>query len=60
LQKDITAREIFLKHPEIEKFLQDGHFPANSYHFNIVGSSGDEQVIKVQDWLVERLFSKHF
>jgi putative transposase len=46
ITKSITAREIFLKHPEIKVFLWGGKFWTSGYYLNTVGYFGNEAVIK--------------
>ena len=45
LVKSVTAREIFLKHPEIKKKLWGGEFWSDGYYVNTVSKFGNEQVI---------------
>ena len=44
--KSITAKEIFLKHPEVKKTLWKGHFWTSGYYLNTVGRFGNEEVIR--------------
>lgn len=44
--KSITAKEIFLVHPEVRKDLRGGKFWTSGYYLNTVGRFGNEQVIK--------------
>ncbi len=44
--KSITAREIFLRNPEIKKFLWGGQFWTKGYYINTVGLHGNEEQIK--------------
>ena len=44
--KSITAKEIFLKHPEVKKKLWKGHFWTSGYYLNTVGRFGNEEVIR--------------
>ena len=43
--KSITAREIFLKHPEVKKKLWGGQFWSDGYFVSSVGKHGSETVI---------------
>ena len=43
--KSITAREIFLKHPEVKKKLWGGEFWTDGYFVNTVSKFGDESSI---------------
>ena len=43
--KSITAREIFVRHPEVKKWLWGGKFWTNGYYANTVGQYGNEEVI---------------
>ena len=43
--KSITAREIFLRHPEVKKMLWGGQFWTSGYYINTVGKHGNEEVI---------------
>ena len=43
--KSITAKEIFLKHPEVKKKLWGGQFWSDGYFVSSVGKSGNEEVI---------------
>jgi len=44
--KSITAREVFLKHPEVKKKLWGGEFWTDGYYANTVGKHTSEEVIK--------------
>ena len=44
--KSITAKEIFIKHPEVKDQLWGGHFWTSGYYINTVGAAGNEQVIR--------------
>jgi putative transposase len=44
--KSITAKEIFLKHPEVKRKLWKGHFWTSGYYLNTVGQYGNEAVIR--------------
>jgi REP element-mobilizing transposase RayT len=44
--KGITAREIYMAHPEIKKMLWGGHIWTAGFYINTVGASGNEQVIQ--------------
>ena len=44
--KSITAKEIFIKHPEVKDQLWGGHFWTSGYYINTVGATGNEQVIR--------------
>jgi putative transposase len=43
--KSITAREIFVKHPEVKKKLWGGEFWSDGYFVSTVSKSGNEEVI---------------
>lgn len=43
--KSITAKEIFLRHPEVKKLLWKGHFWTSGFYLNTVGKFGNEQTI---------------
>ena len=43
--KSITAREIFLKHPEVKQKLWGGQFWSDGYFINTVGQKGNEKTI---------------
>ena len=44
--KSITAREIFVRNPEVKKFLWGGQFWTKGYYINTVGMYGNEETIK--------------
>ena len=44
--KSITAREIFKKHPEVEKIFWGGEFWSDGYFVNTVSKYGSETTIK--------------
>ena len=44
--KSITARELFLKHPEIKKMLWGGHLWTSGFYANTVGQFASEDTIK--------------
>ncbi len=44
--KSITAKQLFLKHPEIKARLWGGNFWTSGYYANTVGQYGNEEVIK--------------
>lgn len=44
--KSITAREIFLRHPEVKRMLWGGHFWTSGFYANTVGQYGNEAMIK--------------
>ena len=44
--KSITAKEIFLLHPEVKKKLWGGEFWTKGYYVNTVGRHGDEGTIQ--------------
>ena len=46
ITKSITARELFLRHPEVKKKLWKGKFWTSGYYLNTVGRFGNETVIK--------------
>ncbi len=43
--KSITAREIFQRHPEVQKILWGGAFWSNGYFVNTVSKFGDEKTM---------------
>ena len=43
--KSITAKQIFLKHPEVKKKLWGGEFWSDGYYVGTVGKHADENVI---------------
>lgn len=43
--KSITAKELFLKHPEIKKMLWGGKLWTSGYYISTVGQYGNETVI---------------
>jgi REP element-mobilizing transposase RayT len=46
ITKSITAREIFVRNPEVKKFLWGGKFWTSGYYLNTVGYFGNEMAIK--------------
>jgi len=44
--KSLTAREIFIRHPEVKKLLWGGHIWTSGYYVNTVGAIGNENAIK--------------
>ena len=44
--KSITAKQIFLTHPEVKQLLWGGKFWTSGFYVNTVGRSGNEQVIR--------------
>ena len=44
--KSITARQIFLEHPEVKKWLWGGQFWTDGYFVSTVGKNTNEDVIK--------------
>ena len=44
--KSITAKEIFLKHPEVKKILWGGSLWSSGYYANTVGQFSNTEVIK--------------
>lgn len=46
ITKNITAREIFSRHPEVKKKLWGGEFWTKGYYLNTVGKYGNEAVIR--------------
>ena len=44
--KSITAKEIFLIHPEVKKQLWGGEFWTKGFYVNSVGKHGDESIIR--------------
>ncbi len=45
LIKSITAKEIFLRRPEVKKILWGGEFWSDGYFISTVGKHGDEEKI---------------
>ena len=46
ITKSITARQIFILHPEVKNFLWGGEFWSKGYYINTVGLHANEEVIK--------------
>ena len=46
LIKSVTAKEIYLQHPEVKKVLWGGHIWTTGYYINTVGAHGNEEVIR--------------
>jgi putative transposase len=46
ITKSITAKEIFLRHPEVKQYLWGGKFWTSGYYINTVGLHGNEQQIR--------------
>jgi putative transposase len=44
--KSITAKEIFLRNPEVKEFLWGGQFWTKGYYINTVGLHSNEEQIK--------------
>ena len=44
--KSITAKEIFIQHPEVKQKLWGGEFWTKGYYVNTVGKHGDENTIQ--------------
>ena len=44
--KSITAREIFVRNPEVKRFLWGGKLWTSGYYINTVGLHGNEETIK--------------
>lgn len=44
--KNITAKEIFLLHPEVKKLLWGGEFWTKGFYVSTVGKHGDESTIQ--------------
>jgi putative transposase len=44
--KSITAKELFVRHPEIKKLLLGGKFWTSGFYANTVGMYGNKEVIK--------------
>lgn len=44
--KSITAKQIFLRHPEVKKLLWKGQFWTSGFYLNTVGRFGNEQAIR--------------
>ncbi len=58
--KSISAKELFLRHPEIKERLWGGNFWTSGYYANTVGQYGNEEVIKryVQNQGQEKEYKK--
>ena len=46
LIKSLTARELYIRHPEIKKQLWGGNIWTSGYYANTVGQYGNEKVIR--------------
>ncbi|MGD0230735.1 MAG: IS200/IS605 family transposase [Syntrophorhabdales bacterium] len=46
ITKSITAKEIFLRHPEVKKVLWGGKFWTSGFYANTVGQYGNEKAIR--------------
>ena len=46
ITKSITAKQIFLRHPQVKQFLWGGQFWTKGYYINTVGAAGNEDVIR--------------
>ena len=44
--KSITAKQLFVRHPEIKAMLWGGNFWTSGYYANTVGQYGNAEVIK--------------
>lgn len=44
--KSITAREVFVSHPEVKKALWGGNFWTSGFYANTVGQYGNKEMIK--------------
>jgi REP element-mobilizing transposase RayT len=44
--KSITAKQIFLRHPEVKQYLWGGKFWTSGYYINTVGLHGNEEQIR--------------
>jgi REP element-mobilizing transposase RayT len=44
--KSITAKQIFIQHPEVKQKLWGGEFWTKGYYVNTVGKHGDENTIQ--------------
>jgi putative transposase len=44
--KSLTAKEIFIRHPEVKKKLWGGEFWSDGYYVNTVSRFGSEAIIK--------------
>ena len=44
--KSITAKQVFLTHPEVKQLLWGGKFWTSGFYMNTVGQYGNEQVIR--------------
>ena len=45
ITKSVTAKEIFVRHPEVRKILWGGEFWGKGFFVNTVGQHGSEKVI---------------
>ena len=46
ITKNITAKEIFKRHPEVKQYLWGGEFWTKGYCINTVGAAGNEEIIR--------------
>lgn len=44
--KSITAKQIFIKHPEVKKLLWGGEFWSDGYFVSTIGKHANEQIIQ--------------
>ena len=46
ITKSVTAKEIFVRHPEVRKILWGGRFWTSGFYANTVGQYGNEKAIR--------------
>ena len=58
--KSVTAKHVFMRHPEVKKQLWGGEFWSNGYFASTVGRHGDEQMISkyVQNQGIKEPYTK--
>ena len=57
ITKSITAKEIFLRHPEVKEVLWGGNFWTSGFYANTVGRYGNEKAIR--DYVKRQGLSYH-
>jgi len=57
ITKSITAKEIFLRHPEVKEVLWGGKFWTSGFYANTVGRYGNEKAIR--DYVKRQGLSYH-
>ena len=57
ITKSITAKEIFLRHPEVKEVLWGGRFWTSGFYVNTVGRYGNEKAIR--DYVKRQGLSYH-